>query len=88
MWVTKQSLYEVADIVLADGPMPSDVRGHRIRCKECESPLSYLFTGRTLRGSEDVRLVGEAYCQYCMGKPTVPSYGTPIDLADIVKIAL
>jgi len=88
MWVTKHSLYEVAGIVLAEGLMASNVRGRRIRCKECESPLSYRFTGRALRGSEDVRLVGEVYCQYCMGEPSGPSYGTPIDPADIVKIAL
>src|SRR2546430_11096482 len=89
MWVTKHSLDEVAGAVLVDDRVsPLQPRCPRARCKECDSPLSYLLTGRVLLGHGVVRLVGEAYCQYCSGHPTAPSYGAPIDSAEIVRITL
>jgi hypothetical protein len=89
MWVTKRSLREVAGIVVVDDRLPTTGPGWpRVRCRQCGAPVSYLVTGRVLRGREDVRLVGDAYCQFCTGPPAEPPYGVPIDPGEIVRIRL
>jgi len=89
MWVTKRSLYVVADLMVVDDRVPpSGSRRSRPRCKQCDSPLSYLVAERVIRGREDLRLVAEAYCKYCTGPPTLVNESTPIDSADLVRIRL